>query len=838
MMQKDQQVKELDYERIIKPLEEWIRHQINDKTVPVIGIAISNREKNLFTALYHHDKIKTPVPSLEKSLFRVASVSKLFTCIALLQLVEKGVVKLSDPISKYMPQCTPSSPEGMEKDAYKTITVFHLMRHTSGMIREPIEGNYFNRSQCDLPALVESMSRSVLVNRPGTVQKYSNAAISLVAYIVEVASGEMFEDYVEKHVLKPIGMCNTTFKNIHTATRVIDESEVRTAVGHMWRYWDEDSTSVNVYQESPTTHFGMNGAGGLRATLPEICSFMRVFLNGGDPLIGEETMRQMLTPQPFDSPVPANKTYAANPTIYTRGLGAEVDQIYGLLYAKHGGAINGFASDFRVLPQLGIGIYTVCTLDCNNSLSTQLVEYALQLILLTCTPSPALPIDVAAVALAHNHSKGSLRAIAIPSDFDICGQYVMQPPGPNDNHRFKIVPSYNGKTYIRTNFYSSLGWIPAGLTAGKQIGQLITNDRLSYAQPLQLFHSPDGIDTAIGPFLRQKSDVDSLEYKPYNRLPSVVSQPPAEIPAFLRAVIGHYEAKDHMTLVFEEDGVLMMCIEWFFIYSMRLVQNTKDFIEFKLTTDCLYNDETVIIRIDSNGKPIRFELAGIPFIYKHVGPVPGEQQDGISPPEVIEELLKQSYNVPCPHPAPAEHGLVDLSSISPTLRLDVKYATTDNFAGVKLYNLAKSFLHKSAAQSLARAHQWLAQWGVGLIIFDAYRPWHVTWTMAEGVRPEFRGLYVADPAKGSVHNRGGAVDLTLYDLTTGEIIPMQGEFDEMSIRSHRSYFGGTSRQRWFKKLLTIAMCNHDFIPYPQEWWHFDFNFQNMQPVLNIALEDL
>eukprot|EP01133_Synstelium_polycarpum_P003787 gene3787-4367_t len=831
-MQIDKEI-QLDDEKVIRPLEEWIKQQIKDKAIPVFGLAVSGRESNLLTRIYCHEELKTVEPTVENSLFRVASVSKLFTFVSLLQLVERGKIQLTDPIVKFIPDFKPTVPNDMPEDTYQKITVFNLIRHTGGLIRESVEGSYFDEEEVELSRMVRSMNKSTLVSLPGVVFKYSNAGVSMAGYIIEMVSGVSFEEYIEQNVLLPIGITKSTFRNDDRNNQQTQGDQVRCAVGHMWKYWDELDKSLNVFTESNNRHlFCLNSAGGFCATLPEMCSFMRIFLNGGNGIISEETLRHMLTPQPLDVPIPANPTIIA-PSSYSRGLGSEIDQIYGLLVARHGGQLNGFVSDFRVLPQLGIGIYCVATLDCAYSLVSQLVDYALQLIMLQSTPSPELPIDIVALQDAHAKTKSMLTIVSVPASMNVNGKYVHQSAGLNDNHRFKIIPSYNGKTYLRGISCNAIGWIPESPSL------LATNDRISYGQTLSLSSTSDSITTNMGKYLLQQDDIASLEYVPYNRLPEV-SLPPPDVPAYMHAVIGHYVVKDQLILVYEEDGVLMMCIEWFFIYSMRLISQSNDKVVLKTTPDCMYNDEIVIVYLDvASGRPLRLELSGIPFKYQRMGPIPGQTQEGISSPSVIQEILARSYSIPCPHP-PAKHDLVDLARI-PTLKIDVKYATTDNFAGVKFYKIAKAFLLLSAAKSLERAHQWLAQWGVGIVVFDSYRPWNVTWTMSEGVRPEFRGLYVADPAKGSVHNRGGAVDISLYNLSSGEIIPMSGEFDEMSIRSHRSYFGGTSRQRWFKKLLTIAMMNHDFIPYPQEWWHFDFNFQkmNMQaPVLNVAFEDL
>ena len=121
-------------------------------------------------------------------------------------------------------------------------------------------------------------------------------------------------------------------------------------------------------------------------------------------------------------------------------------------------------------------------------------------------------------------------------------------------------------------------------------------------------------------------------------------------------------------------------------------------------------------------------------------------------------------------------------------------------------------MQRDAAQALVRAHRSLAAQGYGLLIHDAYRPWRVTKMFWEAV-PESAKIFVADPSKGSKHNRGCAVDLTLYDLATGKPVKMVGGYDEFSPRSFPDYPGGTSLERWHRELLRRAMEAQGFTVY-------------------------
>jgi D-alanyl-D-alanine dipeptidase len=177
-------------------------------------------------------------------------------------------------------------------------------------------------------------------------------------------------------------------------------------------------------------------------------------------------------------------------------------------------------------------------------------------------------------------------------------------------------------------------------------------------------------------------------------------------------------------------------------------------------------------------------------------------------------------NVPPSVGASRAPDLVELTTLDPTLKLDIRYATTNNFIGRQVYPEARAFLQRPAAEALVRVHSRLRHQHLGLLIFDGYRPWSVTkifWDSVSGNKRNF----VADPKQGSKHNRGCAVDLALYDRTTGEPIAMPTDYDEMTTRAYPDYTGGSAESRRFRDLLRQAMEAEGFTVHPREWWHFD-----------------
>jgi D-alanyl-D-alanine dipeptidase len=211
----------------------------------------------------------------------------------------------------------------------------------------------------------------------------------------------------------------------------------------------------------------------------------------------------------------------------------------------------------------------------------------------------------------------------------------------------------------------------------------------------------------------------------------------------------------------------------------------------------------------------------------------------VTPVRSVEALRREALAAT----PPRERGpfrppdLVELVALDPTLRLDVRYATEDNFLGARLYPVARVFLQRPVAEALVRAHRALARHGLGLVVHDGYRPWFVTKIMWEATPRRLRP-FVANPSRGSRHNRGCAVDVSLYALATGEPVEMPSGYDELGERAHPSYRGGTAAARWHRELLRREMERQGFRVFRTEWWHFDHRDWREYPILNVPLDAL
>ena len=173
---------------------------------------------------------------------------------------------------------------------------------------------------------------------------------------------------------------------------------------------------------------------------------------------------------------------------------------------------------------------------------------------------------------------------------------------------------------------------------------------------------------------------------------------------------------------------------------------------------------------------------------------------------------------------------VNIKSLSDDFILDMKYATADNFLKQAVYDCGECYLREATAKALLAAQKEFVKRGYSLKLFDCYRPLSVQkkmWKILPGTH------YVANPAKGSKHNRGAAVDLTLVDLATGEELDMGTPFDTFSPRAHHTYTQLPKEVLDNRKLLKEVMDKYNFKSIYSEWWHYEY-----RPEMASAVEDL
>ena len=294
---------------------------------------------------------------------------------------------------------------------------------------------------------------------------------------------------------------------------------------------------------------------------------------------------------------------------------------------------------------------------------------------------------------------------------------------------------------------------------------------------------------------------------------------PRDAPSELKRLIGEYRSADAQLTLYEADGKLFAQGLELSRAPLRRLAATRYIVDNGTRAG---QPTRVEFEVDQRQQSTAVFVSGSRLQFRDIGREVVEKiQAGVKADTGQLRTAALAAKPPVEPPAKRAFELVDLATVDPAIKLDIRYAGSNNFIGFPLYERPAAYLQRPAAEALGRVQRALAEQGYGLLIHDGYRPWFVT-KMFWDATPETAHVFVADPSQGSRHNRGCAVDLTLYDLKSGKAVEMTGRYDEMSPRSYADYVGGTSRQRWLRALLRREMEAQGFVVYPQEWWHFDY----------------
>src|SRR6266498_3275508 len=303
---------------------------------------------------------------------------------------------------------------------------------------------------------------------------------------------------------------------------------------------------------------------------------------------------------------------------------------------------------------------------------------------------------------------------------------------------------------------------------------------------------------------------------------------PAPPRATWRTLIGAYADGPETLYVYEDRGGLFMLVDS--MVPALLAQRSESV--FSSPAEGPLGGDALVFR--------RSEIQAGRRAWRRLqlGPADGRQLR-LQPVQPVADLLRVDRTLT----PPAESGaflapdLVEPAALDASIHLDIRYASTNNFLGSVFYSSPRAFLQRPAALALLQAARALRPLGYGLLIHDAYRPWYVTKVFWDAT-PNDKKIFVANPSKGSRHNRGCAVDVTLYYLKTGKPVEMVSTYDETTARAYPDYPGGTSMQRWHRKLLRDAMEAEGFTVYEAEWWHFDFKDWQKYRIGNVTFEQV
>ncbi len=739
-----------------------VASEMEAKRIPAMAVALTEGERIVWARGF--GEAKPGVAADVDTLFRVGSVSKLFTDIAVMARVEAGELDLDAPVREALPDFAPPGGD--------TITLRQLMAHRSGLVREPPVGNYFDDSRPSLAATVASLNQRELIFPPGAREKYSNAGIAVVGRVLERAAGIPFAQAVREATLEPLGLESSWFG--------LDEAPAeRLATGLMWSYDGREFPA-------PVFPLGMAPAGSMVASVRDLGRFLTLLASGELPgVLSAEGLGEMGRIQfPDENP---ERGFGLGFHLGAMEAGGESHRVL-----RHGGAIYGFSTEIALLPDAGVGAVVVSNVDFTNAVAGRILRRMLQLAL-----DPASAAD------------------------------PLTRPLPEEL-AFRLAGRYEGERGSSVRLLARSGRVEAELASATlelraldEPGALFADSRRAFGPKLRFVDGGGPV-----PEIRIGSGEGTL----YRR---VDDPPPPPPPAAFVPLIGEYGPDHNILFVFEEDGELAVLIEWLERYRMA---RTDDPDWFAFPDRGLYPGESLRFVRDDDGGVTGVELSGF-FFARRPGPTEGVFR--IEPLLPVAELRRIAEAASMPE-EPGDFlpsDLVRVTDVDPEIRLDVRYATTDNFMGAAFYEVADVFLQRPAAEALRRANRVLREHGYVIVAYDGYRPWQVT-RMFWDATPEHQRLFVADPEDGSRHNRGAAVDIGLVHLESGEPASFVSGYDEFSERAFPGYVGGTSEQRHRRELLRRVMEGEGFTVYENEWWHFDFDGWERYPIEDRLLRDI
>src|SRR5262249_26551054 len=335
------------YAEAARNLQRFIERAVTEKGLPAVSVALVDGQEVVWSRGFGFADPAARTPADADTVYRVGSVSKLFTDIAVMRLVEQGALDLDAPVTKYLPGF---APKGRFE---KPITLRQLMTHRAGLVREPPVGNYFDPDGPSLRRTVESLNDTELVYEPGSRFKYSNAGVAVVGYVLEKTQGEPFAPYLRRALLGPLGMHASAFAPT-------PETDRRLARGLMWTYHGREFPA-------PTFQLGIAPAGSLYAPVTDLAKFLAALHAGGRGGIEPASLADMMRPR-----------FAPPGAKRGEGLGFFVSELEGKRRVGHDGAVYGFSTELADLPDEQLGAVVAISRDVTNAVAERIADAALR----------------------------------------------------------------------------------------------------------------------------------------------------------------------------------------------------------------------------------------------------------------------------------------------------------------------------------------------------------------------------------------------------------------------------------------------------------------------------
>ena len=326
----------------LRLLESWIESQIAYKNIPGVSVGIVYDQELIWAKGFGYADRENKIPAGPGTVYRIASISKLFTSVAIMKLRDEGKLQLDDPVEKHLSwfkirQTYPEAP---------VITIRHLLTHTSGLPREAVfpywtDFNFPTREQ-----IIEMLPEQDTVYPSETRWKYSNLGLTLAGEIVAAVSGEPYEDYIRKNILEPLGMTGTSVS--------ISKDDPRLAVGY-GRHMPDGSQTVMPFTDSR----GITPAANLSSTVEDLARFcswqLRLRESGGREILKSSTIRGM------------QRVHWLHPNWESGwGLGFSINHTADRDLIGHGGHVSGYTTQVKISPKEKIAVIVLTNTDDGN----------------------------------------------------------------------------------------------------------------------------------------------------------------------------------------------------------------------------------------------------------------------------------------------------------------------------------------------------------------------------------------------------------------------------------------------------------------------------------------
>lgn len=357
----------------LRMMEVWLEAQMSYRDIPGISVGIVYDQDLIYARGFGYSDRDHQIKASPQTIYRIASITKTFTATALMQLRDQGKLDLNDPIVHYLPWFTINNPFPDSSP----ITIWHLLTHTSGLPSEAAFPYWTDHKFPTQEQIIKTVQNQSLIYPTGTRYKYSNLGLTLAGMILEVASRQTYEQYIQQHILQPLGM-------IHTSVTLSEKDKKQLAVGYSHRLGD-GKRMIMPFTDSK----GLTPAANISSTVEDLAIYASMqFRNeplGGRQIVKGSTLKEMHRIQ-----------WIRPDWSRGRGLGFEIWPIDGHIVVGHSGWVAGYQTRLAFIPESKIAVIVMTNSDDGDPefLANQIIRQMTAPILAASqVPLPPIPVS-------------------------------------------------------------------------------------------------------------------------------------------------------------------------------------------------------------------------------------------------------------------------------------------------------------------------------------------------------------------------------------------------------------------------------------------------------------